>query len=175
MDTSSTTIKEPSKNSPREGWQAEPDGVFSTSKPAPQSGSQYNTAVKFTTYKELPYNPQLKQKARKLRKAGNLSEVLLWNKLKKQQLDGFDFERQKIIGNYIVDFYCAELNLIIEIDGESHDLKGEYDRIRDSYLTNLGLTIIHIPDSQVKHDLDTLITELYQYTQKIQDQLSPPL
>ncbi|MGQ4005164.1 DUF559 domain-containing protein [Francisellaceae bacterium CB300] len=58
---------------------------------------------------KLPYNPKLKQRARELRKAGNLSEVLLWQKIKNRQLLGLDFDRQKIIGNYIVDFYSASL------------------------------------------------------------------
>jgi hypothetical protein len=56
----------------------------------------------------LSYNPKLKDRAKALRKAGNLPEVLLWNKLKNNQLRGLDFDRQKIIGNYVVDFYCAK-------------------------------------------------------------------
>ena len=55
-------------------------------------------------YKSLPYNPALKERARALRRAGNLAEVLLWNQLKSRQVLGLDFDRQKIIGNYIVDF-----------------------------------------------------------------------
>src|SRR5690606_11048916 len=56
-------------------------------------------------YFSLPYNPKLKERARELRKAGNLPEVLFWNEVKNRQFKGFDFDRQKIIGNYIVDFY----------------------------------------------------------------------
>ncbi|MBS3976881.1 MAG: DUF559 domain-containing protein [Syntrophomonadaceae bacterium] len=56
-------------------------------------------------YLSLPYNPKLRNKAKELRKAGNLAEVLLWNQLKNRQFMGFDFDRQKIIGNYIVDFF----------------------------------------------------------------------
>jgi len=70
--------------------------------------------------KLIPYNPKLKQLARKLRNKSTKSEVLLWNYLKGKQIKGFDFHRQKPIGNYIVDFYCSELLLAIEIDGESH-------------------------------------------------------
>jgi len=66
-------------------------------------------------------------------KGGNLSEVLLWNKLKKGQMVGFDFTRQQIIGDYIVDFHCPKLNLVIEIDGESHDFKGEYRHSRNPF------------------------------------------
>jgi len=78
-------------------------------------------------YKALPYNPKLLSKARELRKAGMLHEVLFWQKVKGGQIRGLDFDRQKIIGNYIVDFYCAEKSVVIELDGSSHDNKGEYD------------------------------------------------
>jgi very-short-patch-repair endonuclease len=120
-----------------------------------------STKEKFSKYLQLPYNPKLKAKAQKLRKSGNLSEVLFWDKVKNKQLLNLDFERQKIIGNYIVDFYCAELSLVIEIDGESHDFKGEYDNVRDSYLRGLGLKIVHVEDIRIKKDLDGFMTEFY--------------
>lgn len=67
----------------------------------------------------LPYNPALKELAKQLRKQGVLSEVLLWQKIKNKSL-GIEFHRQVPIDNYIVDFYCHELMLAIEIDGNSH-------------------------------------------------------
>lgn len=112
---------------------------------------------------ELPYNANLKEKARALRKAGNLSEVLLWNKMKKKQILGFDFTRQQIIGDYIVDFHCAKLNLVIEIDGESHDYKGEYDKKRDEFLRLLGLEVLHFKDTDVKTSLDSVLMQIYQW------------
>lgn len=105
-------------------------------------------------YFELPYNPKLKERARKLRQAGNLSEVLFWNQVKNKQFKGFDFDRQKIIGNYIVDFYCSNCQVVIEIDGSSHDDKEEYDSKRDTYLESLDLTIIHIRVEDVLKNLD---------------------
>lgn len=105
----------------------------------------------------LPYNSALKERAKALRKAGNLAEVLLWNRLKKKQFLGLDFDRQKIIGNYIVDFYCAEKCTVIEVDGSSHDNKIEYDAQRDAFLTGLGLTVIHISDSNVKNHMEEII------------------
>jgi very-short-patch-repair endonuclease len=104
-------------------------------------------------YMLLPYNPALKERARELRKSGNLSEVLLWNQLKNRQFNGLDFDRQKIIGNYIVDFYCAEKQLVLEIDGSSHDNKADYDTQRDAFLNGLDLTVIHITDTDVKSNL----------------------
>jgi very-short-patch-repair endonuclease/restriction endonuclease S subunit len=100
-------------------------------------------------YMSLPYNLQLKERAKALRKAGMLHEVLVWNLLKKGGIEGLDFDRQKIIGNYIVDFFCAEKNVVIEIDGSSHDDKGEYDAQRDEFLKSLGLEVIHIQAKDV--------------------------
>ena len=112
------------------------------------------------SYMSLPYNPKLKERARALRKSGNLSESLLWQQLKNKQLNGLDFDRQKIIGNYIIDFYCPNCGVIIEIDGISHDEKIEYDQERDAFLSGLGLTVIHIHDSDVKKNLIGVIEML---------------
>jgi very-short-patch-repair endonuclease len=108
-------------------------------------------------YMAIPYNPKLKDRARALRKAGNIPEMLLWNKLKNNQLRGLDFDRQKIIGNYIVDFYCAEKNVVIEVDGSSHDDKTEYDALRDAYLIGLGLAVIHLTATEVARDLGGVV------------------
>lgn len=112
-------------------------------------------------YFNLPYNPpNLKQKAKELRKAGNLSEVLFWQGVKNKQFKGLDFDRQKIIGNYIVDFYCANCQVVIEIDGESHNGKWEYDTKRDEYLKSLGLTVIHVDDLDIKKNLSEVMEML---------------
>ncbi|NOT65135.1 MAG: DUF559 domain-containing protein [Methylotenera sp.] len=106
---------------------------------------------------DLPYNPALKERARELRKAGNLSEVLFWNAVKNKQLNGLDFDRQRVIGNYIVDFYCHECALIVEIDGSTHDDKQEYDAQRDVFLKGLGLNVLHVQDIEVKKSLSGVI------------------
>ena len=79
---------------------------------------------------KIHYNPKLKALSRGLRKKGTLSEVLLWNVLKGKKIKGYQFMRQKPIGDFIVDYYCSKLKLVIEIDGISHNDKSEYDRIR---------------------------------------------
>ena len=106
---------------------------------------------------KLPYNKSLQPRARELRKNSTLSEVLLWNALKQKRAMGFDFDRQKIIGNYIVDFYCAKLNLVLEIDGSTHDDKYVYDSKRHNYLESLGLTVIHILDKDVKFKINDVL------------------
>jgi len=108
-------------------------------------------------YMSLPYNAALKKRAQELRKAGNLSEVLLWQQVKNKQFRGLDFDRQKIIGNYIVDFYCSQARVVIEIDGSSHDDKVEYDAERDAYLAGLGLTVVHVRDEDVKQNLEGVL------------------
>lgn len=112
----------------------------------------------------LPYNPSLKQRAKELRRAGNLSEVLLWNQIKNKQFFGLDFDRQKIIGNYIVDFYCAEKSVVLEVDGSSHDDKADYDAKRDAFLGSLNLVVVHIMDRDVKNNLSDVMTFLRNHT-----------
>jgi very-short-patch-repair endonuclease len=128
------------------------DGVVAPAS-APQSAEAVAPELENFKSIELPYNPALKQRARELRKAGNLSEVLFWNVVKNKQLNGQDFDRQRVIGNYIVDFYCHEHALVVEIDGSSHDDKQAYDQARDEYLKALGLKVLHVQDVDVKQNL----------------------
>ena len=108
---------------------------------------------------ELPYNPALKERARMLRKAGNPAEIRLWLALKGGRL-GLDFDRQRIIGNYIVDFYCHRATLVIEIDGASHDDRGDYDAVRDHYLAALGLQVVRIKHHRVLSELTAVVDEI---------------
>jgi len=114
-------------------------------------------------YLGLPYNPKLRERAKELRQAGNLSEVLVWQQLRKGQFKGYDFDRQKIIGNYIVDFYCTNCHVVIEIDGNSHDDKIEYDTQRDSFLNSLGLTVIRVSATDVLQRLNDVMLMLHNH------------
>ena len=111
-------------------------------------------------YKSLPFNPGLRKRAKELRKAGYLCEVLLWQQLSNRKFKQYDFDRQKIIGNYIVDFFCGNCNAVIEIDGITHDFKAEYDAKRDRYLKGLGLKVIHIAAEDVLNRLDAVMSML---------------
>ena len=110
--------------------------------------------------KIIPYNPNLKELARKLRKDSTLSEIMLWNYLKKKQLNGFDFDRQKPIDNYIVDFFCKELGLAIEIDGESHYGNEEKDLKRDNRLNELDVTVLRFDDLDVRYKLNNVLEKI---------------
>ncbi len=106
------------------------------------------------------YNPKLKNLARQLRKKGVLSEVLLWNCLKGKQMNGYRFMRQKPIDDFIVDFYCSKLRLIIEVDGASHEEKFEADKFRQEKLERMGLTFLRFHDIDVKKNLEGVLQQI---------------
>jgi (E)-4-hydroxy-3-methylbut-2-enyl-diphosphate synthase len=107
--------------------------------------------------KIISYNPDLKQLAGELRKNMTLSEVLLWNELKQKQMLGYDFDSQRPIGNYIVDFFCKELSLAIEIDGDTHIYKYDYDEERQKSLEKLGVHFLRFEDIEVKKNMSNVI------------------
>lgn len=111
----------------------------------------------------LPSNKALSGRAKALRKAGVLSEVIFWRQVRNDAFWSIDFDRQRIIGSFIVDFYVKSLGLIIEIDGSSHNDKQEYDNMREEFFINLGLYVYSISDFRVKHDLDNVMKELEDY------------
>ena len=111
-------------------------------------------------YLSLPFNPALKERAKALRKAGLLHEALLWNELKRKQFQGLDFDRQKIIGNYIVDFFCAERGVVLEADGISHEERGDHDSERDEYLQSLGLVVIHLSAKDLLQNMEGVLAFL---------------
>ncbi len=112
--------------------------------------------------KIIPYNSKLKHLARKLRKEMTFGEVLLWNELKEDKLWGFDFDRQRCIDNYIVDFYCKELLLAIEVDSIYHSYEkiSEKDDIRQKKLESLGIKFIRFSESEVKTDIVNVMRAL---------------
>lgn len=109
--------------------------------------------------KIIPYNKNLKALARKLRKDMTFGEVLLWNELKEDKLWGFDFDRQRCIDNYIVDFYCKELMLAIEVDGMSHNNEEAFikDEIRQRTIEDLGVKFIRFSEAETKTDMQNVI------------------
>jgi very-short-patch-repair endonuclease len=116
--------------------------------------------------KLIPYNPKLKAYARELRNNSTLAEVLLWQKIKQRAL-GFQFHRQVPLLEYIVDFYCHELQLAIEIDGNSHEYKYEYDSRRQGLLEKQGIVFIRFSDMEVKKNMFSVILVLEETIQKL--------
>jgi len=105
----------------------------------------------------IPYNPKLVTLAKNLRNKSTVAEIKLWQCLKGKQVFGYDFDRQKPIDNYIVDFFCNELMLAIEIDGITHDQKLEDDKIRQQKLESLGIRFLRFYDNDVRNNLDGVL------------------
>ena len=105
--------------------------------------------------KIIPYKSYLVSVAKMLRSNMTFSEVLLWIELKGKQMKGYDFDRQRSIDNYIVDFYCKDLQLAIEIDGCSHESieAQQRDKIRQEKLERLGVHFLRFDDLEVKRDM----------------------
>lgn len=110
----------------------------------------------------IPYNPQLKQLARNLRNDSTLGEILLWDELKTKKLFGYDFHRQKPLLNFIVDFYCSELNLAIEIDGYSHynEYSFNRDKERETELAKWGVQFLRFHETDVRNDIVNVLREI---------------
>jgi very-short-patch-repair endonuclease len=117
----------------------------------------------------IGYERYLKELARKLRQNMTLGEVLLWQRLKRKQMRGYDFDRQRPIDRYIVDFYCKDLKLAIEIDGSSHD--GEEakinDEIRQERLESLGVRFLRFNDIDVKRNIEMVVDAIEQWIDEL--------
>jgi len=121
--------------------------------------------------KIIPYNPALKEKARELRNNSTLSEVLLWNELKGKNLNRYDFHRQKPIGNYIVYFFCNELMLAIEIDGDTHYGREEQDLFRQKEIEKYEIEFLRFDDLEIKFQMEKVLTEIKKWI--VQHKKSP--
>ncbi len=115
--------------------------------------------------KIIPYNPKLKELARQLRNNSTKAEIILWLKLKGKQIHGYDFHRQKPIDNYILDFFCHELMLGIEVDGYSHELIDVYykDQKKEKKMNELGVSVLRFTDDQVLKDMFNVLLVIEDY------------
>jgi len=113
----------------------------------------------------IPYNPKLKEYARQLRNNSTKTEILIWQKLKKKQMYGYDFHRQKPIDNYILDFFCYELMLGIEIDGYSHEFIEvfEKDTRKNNKMEVLGIQVLRFSDYQVLKEMESVLRAIEYY------------
>jgi very-short-patch-repair endonuclease len=105
---------------------------------------------------------ELFAKARALRRNTTESEKLLWEKISGNQLSGFRFKRQHPIGYYIVDFYCHKARLVIELDGDYHNLEDQriYDILRTEELMDFGLTVLRFSNDEVKNRIENVIKSI---------------
>jgi very-short-patch-repair endonuclease len=101
---------------------------------------------------------QIQERARELRKAMTPAEVKLWLALRKRQVNGLKFRRQHPIGSFIVDFYCAEHRLVVEIDGKIHHHQHQADSDRSSVLADLGYRVIRFSNEMVENDIGSVLS-----------------
>lgn len=113
----------------------------------------------------LPYRPDLRAKARRLRNESTYSEILLWYEIKNRKILGYQFHRQVPMLDYIVDFYCHELMLVIEVDGSSHDSEWaqRYDWKRQRRLESWGVKFLRFDDDQIKLDIRVVVKEIREW------------
>jgi very-short-patch-repair endonuclease len=108
-------------------------------------------------------------RAAQLRKAGTPAEVALWRHLKGRQLEGYDFHRQKPLDRFIVDFYCHELMLAIEIDGSSHDEKYPADIERQKRLETFGVQFLRFKEHDVLRNPDGVVQSIRETVRRLSD------
>ncbi|MEA5464987.1 endonuclease domain-containing protein [Leptothoe sp. PORK10 BA2] len=113
----------------------------------------------------IPYNPKLRERARQLRQNMTKGEIILWQRLKQKQMMGYDFDRQRPIDQFIVDFYCKALGLAIEVDGSYHDNPEaqEYDQQRQARLEALGVKFLRFQDEDVKQNSEEVCQAIKQW------------
>jgi very-short-patch-repair endonuclease len=113
----------------------------------------------------LPYNINLKQFSRQLRNNSTLGEILLWKRLRAGSIMNYDFNRQKPLDRYIVDFYCKPLKLVIEVDGGYHDAPQQKikDKERQQILESMGLNFIRFTEQRVRKDMEWVIMQIENY------------
>jgi very-short-patch-repair endonuclease len=103
---------------------------------------------------------QVQQRARELRKEMTPAEKLLWSRLRNKQLKGLKFRRQHPLGPFIADFYCAARRLVVEIDGDIHDLQPERGVARTEQFKQYGYRLIRFRNKQVLNDIEDVLVAI---------------
>src|SRR5262249_17842598 len=109
------------------------------------------------TLRRVPKSKLAIERARELRKTMTLPERALCRLLRDRRLDNLKFRRQQPIGNYIADFFCESANLIVELDGASHDGRARYDRSRQGWFESRSLHVMRISNDEVMRDPEAVI------------------
>ena len=124
---------------------------------------------------KIYYNPALKELARELRNNMTFAEKATWRMLNGKQFKGYDFHRQKPIGEFIADFYCYDLRLVIEIDGITHLDKDviRKDKIKSQYFNSIGLNILRFTDDLVLGNWMMVEKELIKYIKEFEEATHP--
>ena len=105
-------------------------------------------------------DPAVRQRARELRQSQTPAEDKLWYRVRDRRLGGYKFRRQHPIGRLIVDFYCAETGLVIEIDGDTHTEQAEYDTARTEWLEAQGYQVIRFKNQEALRNLEAVVERI---------------
>jgi very-short-patch-repair endonuclease len=108
----------------------------------------------------IPYQKHLKERARELRNNSTQSEIILWMHLKGKKIRGYDFHRQKPLSYFIVDFFCNELMLAIEVDGISHTGMKQEDLRRQKHLEKIGIRFLRFTDDEVQTNTEEVLQQI---------------
>ena len=109
----------------------------------------------------IHYDKKLTALARENRKNPTAAEIKMWNEvLRMRHFSNYKFSRQKPIADFIVDFYCAELRLVIEIDGDSHAEAVEYDAVRTAVLNASGISVVRYTNDEILNNLEGIYDDL---------------
>jgi very-short-patch-repair endonuclease len=103
---------------------------------------------------------KIKHLAREMRKEPTVAENILWQELRGHKLGKLKFRRQHSIDKFVVDFYCREKKIIIEVDGEIHDFQKEDDLIRQEFLEELGYEVLRFKNEEIINDLDKVFQKI---------------
>jgi very-short-patch-repair endonuclease len=118
----------------------------------------------------LPYMQDLREFSRRLRNNSTLGEILLWKQLRSGRLEGYSFNRQKPIGQFIVDFYCKPLKLVIEVDGGYHYEEEQIliDTGRQKMIEEMGLHFLRFHDEEIRKDMPQVLQKIKQYIREFE-------
>ncbi len=130
--------------------------------------SHYNYHISMRYKTSNANEKEQKERRKQLRNNSTAAEVILWNELKGRKVGGLKFRRQQGLGPYILDFYCPEIRLCVELDGSSHDMKNEYDMSRTSYLNSQGIMVIRFPNDHVMSHVMSVVNEILRFANQIQ-------
>ncbi|MBC1239836.1 endonuclease domain-containing protein [Nostoc sp. 2RC] len=138
-----------------------PNPLTDSSPPSSLAGRGLGGGVPGNVW-QTPYElwKKLKPLARQMRREPTPAEKLLWQKLRHKQLLGFKFRRQQAIHRFIVDFFCHEARLVVEVDGEIHDYSKEEDAIRQEFLESLGLEVVRFRNEDVLERMEGVLQDI---------------
>jgi very-short-patch-repair endonuclease len=99
-------------------------------------------------------------RAKELRREMTPAEKILWKELRANKLNGLHFRRQQVVHGYFADFYCHKHQLIVEVDGDIHDLQWEYDAERELYLVSLGFRVLRFKNDELMKNLKEVLRKI---------------